>query len=145
MNIRLWDFGCKCGKTYRGTPVTAEKIPKTIKCECGKRAGWISSKHNHIHETNSALGYGKFDPQFGCVVESYSHKKQLMREMGLMETKHYTLEEIKEEQWEGERAQREAPDPGIISADELEEVYAQIGKQAHGVRKGALQESWVEL
>jgi len=151
MNLRLWDFQCDaCGHRYNGEPITAAKTPKTIKCRqegCKGRASWASGgKQNHIHETNSRLGYGKFDPQFGCVVESYSHKKKLMRQMGLMEKKHYSLEEIKEEQYYGERAKREDVSKHVVSAEELDEVYAQIEQQAgKSARRGELQESWGEL
>ena len=68
-----------------------------------------------------------------------------MRRMGLEEKKHYTLEEIKEEQYNGERVPREGPDD-TISAEELDEVYAEIEKRAgKDARRGELHESWGEL
>ena len=98
-----------------------------------------SGKQNHIHETNSKLGYGKFDPQFGCVVESYSHKKKLMRDMGLMEKKHYTQEEIEEDLYNAQNAPREADQ--VLAADSVEELQQMIEKRHKtNARRGDLQE-----
>jgi|TARA_Y100000034_G_scaffold129071_1_gene184840 hypothetical protein len=87
MSLRLWDFACECGKRYDSYPCDGAKIPKTIKCECGKRAGWaMGGKHNHIHRTISTLyGRGVVDPQTGVDYESYEHKQQVLREQGKTE------------------------------------------------------------
>jgi hypothetical protein len=84
--IRLWDFAtCSCGKRHNDEPIDSPRVPKTIGCECGKRVGWVRHKRNHIHESVSTL-YGRgVDPQFGCVVEDYGHKQQLLKEKGLVE------------------------------------------------------------
>lgn len=149
MNLRLWDFQCDaCGHRYNGEPIMSEKVPKTIKCSqdgCKGRASWSSGgKQNHIHETNSRLGYGQFDPQFGCVVESYSHKKQLMRQMGLEEKKHYTHEEIAEDLHNARaEAARQESDP-VLAADSVEELQKMIEeKHQTNARRGDLQEGWV--
>ena len=39
---------------------------------------------NHIHATKSEL-YGRYEPGLGYYVESYSHKKRLMKALGGME------------------------------------------------------------
>lgn len=83
--IRLWDFHCiHCSKEYRDWP-SEGKIPKTILCECGHRAEWGQQKTNHLHRSHSSM-YGKFEPGLGQVVESYEHKKKLMKEMDLQES-----------------------------------------------------------
>ncbi len=61
-----------------------DRIPETIPCECGKQAGWATKGGNHIHTTHSSM-YGRYEPGLGCVVESYEHKKRLMREMEVIE------------------------------------------------------------
>ena len=86
MSVRLWDFQCDdCGKRHDRYPYTSEHVPETIECECGGKASWASGEQNHIHNTISSL-YGRgIDPQYGCVVESYEHKKRLLREQGMVE------------------------------------------------------------
>jgi hypothetical protein len=82
--MRLWSFeDCECGAAHSHEPISAPRIPKTIKCACGKRVGWATKKPNGVG-THSSL-YGRFEPGLGCVVESYSHKQQLMRELGVDE------------------------------------------------------------
>jgi hypothetical protein len=83
--LRRWDFAtCSCGKRHQDEVITRARIPKTIKCECGLRVGWVLGKTNGIHATTSAL-YGRWEPGLGEFVESYSHKKQLMKEQGVIE------------------------------------------------------------
>tara|TARA_R100001530_G_scaffold97948_2_gene68101 strand:+ start:1565 stop:1978 length:414 start_codon:yes stop_codon:yes gene_type:complete len=83
--IRLWDFFCgSCNKSYRDWPCEG-KIPQTIECKCGKQAEWGRQKTNHIHRSHSSM-YGKYEPGLGQVVESYEHKRQLMKEMDLQES-----------------------------------------------------------
>ena len=83
--LRRWDYEtCKCGQHHQDTVITQSKVPQTHKCKCGKRVGWMSMKANHIHATKSEL-YGRFEPGLGTYVESYSHKKKLMKEMDVIE------------------------------------------------------------
>jgi len=91
--------------------------------------------------------YGRFDPQFGCVVEDYAHKRRLLREMGMEEVGRFTEEQIREETWEAQQADLKArkQDDGVLAADSLDEIYAQVEKQTTKARKGELQESWVSL
>ena len=84
MSIRLWDFGCECGKVYRDFPC-ANRIYKTIACECGKRAGWISQGINGLTGPTSSM-YPRFEPGLGVTVESYGHKQKLMRAMGVQDS-----------------------------------------------------------
>ena len=85
MGIRVWDYGCSCGKEYRSYPVIEDRTPETIQCECGKRAGWIMAKTNGIHSTISTLYGNGVDPQYGEEVQSYDHKKRLQKEKGMGE------------------------------------------------------------
>jgi len=147
MSIRTRDFACDdCGKPYRDWPYEG-KCPEKIKCTCGGTATWVSQRPNFIHPTSENAGYGKFNPQFGCVVRDYAHKKQLLRQMGLEEVGRFTQEQIREETWEAEEADKRArkQDDGVLAADSLDEINAQIEKQTTKARKGELQESWVSL
>jgi|TARA_R110000787_G_scaffold37151_4_gene94626 hypothetical protein len=124
--IRLWSYeDCSCGKAHQSVPITSPKIPKTIKCECGKRIGWGVTRTNGIHATLSTMNYGRFDPQFGCVVESYGHKKQLMKELGLIDIG--GPEKFDDIEADGERMRpgTEA-DPSIVRADSMEEIMGLI-------------------
>jgi hypothetical protein len=83
--IRTWSFAtCICGKRHKDEVFAGKRIPKTIKCECGRRVGWATKKINGIHATHSGL-YGRYEPGLGVFVESYGHKKELMRELGVEE------------------------------------------------------------
>ena len=83
--LRLWSYeDCSCGESHQSIPISAKKIPKTIKCSCGKRMGWAAKRTNGIHATHSGL-YGRYEPGLGWVVDSYGHKQQLMRDMDVIE------------------------------------------------------------
>ncbi len=83
--IRLWDYGCDtCGKKYPDYPVEGKRIPETIVCECGKKASWATKGGNHLHTTRSSM-YGRYEPGLGQYVESYEHKKKLMKELDVIE------------------------------------------------------------
>jgi len=112
----------------RDVVITSRRIPKTLHCmNCGKKAGWASIKKNHIHTTISTRKYGEFDPQFGCVVKDYSHKKELLRQHDMHELPPETMEEARESPMRGEDRQTER-DPKVMVADSLEEIEAQIPK-----------------
>ena len=147
MSLRLWNFRCnKCGHAYEGEPITAAKIPKTIKCRqegCKGRASWaLGGRVNGIHTTHSGRKYGEFDPQFGCVVEDYHHKKRLLREQGLAELPPETLEQVEEARYEGVRSQMGQSRGDTIVADSEEELMAKIAPED---RQRGMQESWLSF
>jgi hypothetical protein len=142
MGLRLWDYGCGCGKEYRGYPVTAQKTPKTIKCECGQRASWIMAKTNGISDTP----YGRFDPQFGCVVESYAHKNQLLKQHGMVEVG--GPEHMDDIMNDGQAASE--PNPDIIKAESMEEILKNIpqdrvDRKSTGNPDRPMLDCWTEL
>ena len=122
--IRLWDYGCKCGKNYRDYPVDAPRIPRTIKCECGKRAGWITARQNQIALSNSTM-YGKMDPRFGQVVESYGEKQRLLKEHGMVEGDVEKYDDIQNEVAE-QTAKKTERSPNTLVADSIDEIYERI-------------------
>ena len=146
--LRLWDYGCSCGKEYRGYSVTEDKTPKTIKCSCGKKAEWIMGKTNGIHATHTGMKYGEFDPQFGCVVESYGHKKKLMKEMGLVDIGGpETRDDIERH---GESIPDNEQDPNVIRAESMEEILNktpadQVDWKHTGRPNRPMQDMWVKF
>ena len=122
--IKLWDFACTtCGKRYPSHPYEGRR-PVSIPCECGAAATWDNQRPNLIHATHSGRKYGEFDPQFGCIVEDYAHKKRLLKENGWHELPPETLEEAREAPLHaGNTTER---DPGVIIADSMEEIRAKI-------------------
>ena len=124
--IRLWDFAtCECGEKHNDTPIDEPRIPETIGCRCGKRIGWVRGKRNFIHATHSGRKYGEFDPQFGCIVEDYSHKKRLLKEMGATEGPPVTREQAREDLHNIE-AQKKERDPNVVTADSIDEIESFI-------------------
>ena len=128
MSIRTWDYHCDgCGADMADVPYEGRR-PKTIKCACGARAGWGFVVKNQIHQTHSGRKYGKFDPQYGCVVEDYGHRQQLLRESGRVELPPETHEEIAEDIYKQE-SKKTIRDPKVLIADSLEELNEKmIGK-----------------
>jgi len=123
--IKLWDFGCACGKEYRDWPCEG-RIPETIKCECGKRASWVKMRKNQINLTASTM-YGKVDPRFGVKVEDYGHKKQLLREHGLVEGDVERHDDIQDDvEARKQRQDRHKRDPNTLVADSLDEITDRI-------------------
>jgi hypothetical protein len=120
--IRLWSFEtCACGAAHDHEPITAKRIPKTIKCACGKRVGWATMKANGISDTP----YGRFDPQFGCVVESYAHKQRLLKQTGMIEVS--GPEKMDDILADGDKLRPASePDPSVIRADSIEEITGNI-------------------
>jgi hypothetical protein len=128
--IRTWDFDtCSCGKSHNSEVFSTRKIPQELKCACGKKVGWAKAKQNHIHTTISGQ-YGKVDPRFGKVVDSYGHKKQLLREYGMEEGDIERHDDIQNDV--GDRVQRQERherDPNTLVADSLEEITERINKE----------------
>ena len=88
MSARFQDYECNsCGKRHDSHLCTGERIPKTIKCTaCGRRCSWAQGNRQGMQGSkDSSLYRNGVDPQFGCEVESYGHKQQLLREKGMVE------------------------------------------------------------
>lgn len=132
MNLRLWDFACGCGKRYEGYPVTTKRVPSYIRCSCGEKATWTSSKQNHIHTTNTKLNYGKFDPQFGCVVESYGHKKQLLKQHGMVDV---GGPERMDDIMNDTAPQKTQRDPNVFVADSIKEIMGKVESSQYDRRR----------
>ena len=63
-------------------------MPKTIRCNapgCRLRASKVFNGWSNAARFNRTGGqlYGRFDPQFGCVVESYEQRRDLQRKFGM--------------------------------------------------------------
>lgn len=145
--IKLWDFACMaCGQRYPSHPYEGRR-PVSIPCGCGEAATWDHQRPNFIHPSHSGRKYGEFDPQFGCVVEDYGHRKRLLKEHGMHELPPETLEEAREAPLHaGNTAER---DPDVIIADSIEEIRAKIPSdrvdhRATGGRRPD-QESWIKF
>ena len=81
------------------------------------------SSRAQIKLTNSGRKYGEFWPQYGQVVESYGHLKQLERETGLYETgPPERIDDILSET----TPESTPSDPSILIADSTEELMEQI-------------------
>lgn len=82
----LHDFECSNGHRFEVYEQLAKNMPKNPKCtECGQPAEMLFvGRWNGIHGDHSSQ-YGKYQPAFDCVVESYSHKKQLLKASGFWE------------------------------------------------------------
>jgi hypothetical protein len=145
--IKLWDFACTaCGQRYPSHPYEGRR-PETIPCACGEAATWDHQRANIIHPSHSGRKYGEFDPQFGCVVEDYAHKKRLLKEHGMHELPPETLEEAREGPLHaGNTAER---DPNVIVADTMDEIRAKIPRDRvdHRATGGGRpdQDSWVKF
>ena len=81
------DFECGCGHLLEDVAfISHNEVTKTVVCdECGKDAPMVFAKHNGIHHSHSGM-YGKYHAGFGCVVESYSHKQQLLKKYNVVES-----------------------------------------------------------
>jgi|TARA_R100001594_G_scaffold58629_1_gene92696 hypothetical protein len=82
------DFECKtCGKRQEDVGFSSHtKVQRRIPCKaCDGEANMVFSKSNALHQNHSSM-YGKYHAGFGCVVESYSHKQQLLREYNVVES-----------------------------------------------------------
>ena len=87
----LHDYECAAG--HRQNDVAHERtrgVPKTIRCNapgCRLRASKVFNGWNSASKFNRTGGrlYGRFDPQFGCVVESYEQRQALMKRYGMID------------------------------------------------------------
>jgi len=147
--IRLWDYRCdSCGAEHRDYPYdSAGHVPETIICPCGGRASWMAHRRNFIHPTASGMKYGTLDPQFGCVVEDYSHRQRLLRQTGQVEVGGPERQSaIDEDLYEATHRRRAPRDPGIVTADSMEEITAlidpdRVDRRASGPPR-PMSESW---
>jgi len=122
MSRRFQDFECDtCGKRHDSYLCTEERIPTIIKCTvCGESCSWAQSRRQGMQGGNSSLYNNGVDPQYGCEVQSYGHKQQLLREKGLVEVGGpEKIDDIMNDGAEdtGERN----PDVGFIDANSDEE------------------------
>ncbi len=80
------DYECKCGQRYEDEwATTASAVKRSISCKCGKTAAMVFDRpRNGIHNDHSNM-YGQWNPSFGEVVESYSHKRALMKKYNVQE------------------------------------------------------------
>ena len=82
------DYECeKCEHRQIDVPSdTHAKIRRTIQCtECNGTARMSFVTSNHINSQHSGM-YGKFHAGFGQVVESYSHKQELLKKYNVTES-----------------------------------------------------------
>lgn len=82
------DYECStCGHLHKDVFTRRrEDIKKRIDCEkCGRNAPMVFNTVNRIHHDHSSM-YGKFHPGFGEVVNSYSHKQELLRKYNVTES-----------------------------------------------------------
>ena len=80
------DYECEDGHRQIDVANDSSKVRRTIKCDqCNKRAAMLFIKSNFIHNSHSNM-YGKFHAGFGEVVESYSHKQELLKKYNVTES-----------------------------------------------------------
>ena len=152
MSLRLWDYQCDhCGTRHDNHIYTAQRIPKTIKCECGKRAGWAGFKTNFIHPTLSSLyDLGK-DPQLdGANPQSYDDRKRTLKEQGKVELgPPERIDDIINDIEETPEHHTHAPEVGV--ADSIEDLMKvlqtdpRIDRRHTGAPRDQLLESWGSL
>ncbi len=85
--ITLIDFKCEeCDHEWEHCFSKKDDIVNSLKCpECNNQALRVWSSMNWIHPTHSSM-YGKFEPCFGEVVESRSHKQELLKKYDVIES-----------------------------------------------------------
>ena len=82
------DYECtECGHRQIDVPsTTSTQIQRILPCtECDGTARMIFVTSNFIHNSHSGM-YGKFHAGFGEVVESYSHKRELLKKYNVTES-----------------------------------------------------------
>ena len=123
--LRLWDFEtCECGAKHKDEPIDAERVPERLTCACGREVGWVRHRRNYIHESHSGLYDKGVDPQYGCKVESYGHKQQLLREKGMTEGGIERIDDIMNDEAPDTGARN--PDVGNLNAESDEEAVEEL-------------------
>ena len=82
------DYECtECGHRQIDVPSASHaQIQRIIPCnQCDGTARMIFVTSNFIHNSHSGM-YGKFHAGFGEVVESYSHKRELLKRYNVTES-----------------------------------------------------------
>ena len=82
------DFECKkCGTSQEDVGFASHtEVQRHVPCKaCDGKANMVFSKSNALHQNHSSM-YGKYHAGFGCVVESYSHKQQLLKKYNVVES-----------------------------------------------------------
>lgn len=82
-------------------------------------------KKNQIHLSHSSQ-YGRMDPRFGKKVESYGHKKQLLKEHGWEETEIERYDDIQNEV--AEKSKKDDTPTNHIVGDSIGEIMNKINK-----------------
>ena len=87
MAITLVDFKCEpCDLTWEHVFEKKADIVNELPCKnCGVTALRLWGVTNFIHTTHSSM-YGRYEPCFGEVVESRSHKQQLLKKYNVIES-----------------------------------------------------------
>lgn len=115
----IHDYKCTdCGNVERDLVYKASEVPRVRKCgACGKRKSeqvFDQFGKAQIHNDHSSM-YGKWHPQYGGVIESYSHKRELMKQYNWEEGddpiggNRKWSEESKHEDWKAEKEQQIEP------------------------------------
>lgn len=115
----IHDYKCtKCQHIERDLIYRSADVPSVRKCGgCGERASeqvFDQFGKAQIHTDHSGM-YGKWHPQAGEVIQSYSHKKELMKKYGWEESSDPVggnrkfSEEEKHDDWKAEKEQSIEP------------------------------------
>ena len=151
--LASWNYRCgDCGRVF--VYMYEAPRPRTVACDldgCDGMAAWTFARANVIHPTHSGRKYGEFDPQYGCVVEDYSHRQRLLKERGWDELPPETVEEAREAPIRGEGGADDSELVPVLKANTLEEIDETIDKnmidrRLTGAReRRPMQESWISL
>jgi hypothetical protein len=80
------DYECNNGHRQIDVENDSNKVRRTIDCDqCDEQAAMLFITSNFIHNSHSSM-YGKFHAGFGEVVESYSHKQELLKKYNVVES-----------------------------------------------------------
>jgi len=154
--IRLWDFQCEgCDKLWRDWPVTAKKVPKSIRCpDCGGKATWTRQRGRaQVHRSLSTLYNGRVDPRTGESYESYEDKQKKLKAHGMVEGDIERLDDIMADGPEDTGSR----DPNVqnVDANSDEEAHEQIIKKLQtdprvdrthsGTPRERMLDSWFQL
>ena len=124
--IKYADYRCGKGHFHVDEEFGGD-IPRSIPCHCGDLAERVPA-FVKIHNSSSGPGYGRFDPQFGCVVESTQHRNKLMKQMGMEDAG--TVRGVPEWEVEHEAPEKSNGPPALV-ANSLEDLHQQMADTGH--------------
>lgn len=124
--IKYADYRCPEGHFLKDEEFDGD-IPRKVTCHCGIVAERIPA-FVKIYNSSTGPGYGRFDPQFGCVVESTKHRNALMKKMGMEDVG--TVKGVPEWEVESEIPEKSNGPPALV-ADSLEDLHKQMAKTGH--------------